>query len=255
MARIGFLGTGAIAEAMVRGLDGLGHDILVSERNAATAQRLARDFAGVSVAANAEVVAQSDIVILCLMSGIAERVLPDLPFRADHKVISVMADMPRDKLAALIPDVADLSLTIPLPSIATGGCPLPVWPDTGSVRAVFGDRNPVIAVESEAALNAHFGACAVSLPVMALLRTGVDWLAAQTGDRAGAEIYVTAMFGAYFAAMRRDGSGGIDTVMADLGTEGGLNDSLCNTMAQAGAPDALLEGLNGLRERLGLPPA
>ena len=255
MARIGFLGTGAIAEAMVRGLDGLGHDILVSERNAATAQRLARDFAGVSVAANAEVVAQSDIVILCLMSGIAERVLPDLPFHADHKVISVMADMPRERLAALIPDVADLSLTIPLPSIATGGCPLPVWPDTGSVRAVFGDRNPVIAVESEAALNAHFGACAVSLPVMALLRAGIDWLAAQTGDRAGAEIYVTAMFGAYFAAMRKDGSGGIDALMADLGTEGGLNDSLRNTMAQAGAPDALLEGLDGLRERLGLPPA
>lgn len=255
MTQIGFLGTGAITEAMVRGMDGAGHDILVSERNAETAQRLARDVAGVSVAANAEVVEGSDVVILCLMPRIAERVLPDLPFRADHQVISVMADMPRDSLAALIPDVAELSLTIPLPSIATGGCPMPVWPDTGSVRKIFGDRNPIIGVESEAALNAHFGACAVSLPVMALLRTGIDWLAAQTGDRAGAEIYVTAMFGAYFAAMRKDGSGEVDALMADLGTEGGLNDSLRNTMAAAGAPDALLEALDGLRARLGLPPA
>lgn len=255
MARIGFLGTGAIAEAMVRGLDGARHDILVSERNAETAARLSNEFACVSVAANTDVVAQSDIVILCLMSGIAERVLPDLPFRADHKVISVMADMPRNRLATLIPDVAELSLTIPLPSIATGGCPMPVWPDTGCVRDVFGGRNPVIGVESETALNAHFGACAVSLPVLALLRTGIDWLADQTGDKTGAEIYVTAMFGAYFAAMRKDGSGEVDALMADLGTEGGLNDSLRNTMARAGAPDALLEGLDGLRARLGLPPA
>lgn len=255
MARLGFLGTGAIAEAMVRGLDGAGYDILVSERNAETAQRLARDVAGVSVATNDEVVARSDIVIACLMADTAERVLPDLPFRTGHKVISVMADMPRDRLAALVPDVSDLSLAIPLRSVATGGCPMPVWPDTGSVRAVFGERNPVIGVESEAALNAHFGACALSLPVMALLRTGIDWLAAQTGDRAAAETYVTAMFGAYFAAMRKDGSGEVDALMADLGTEGGLNDSLRNTMAQAGAPDALMGGLDGLRERLGLPAA
>ena len=34
--RIGFLGTGEITAAMVRGLAGQGHTILVSPRNAAT---------------------------------------------------------------------------------------------------------------------------------------------------------------------------------------------------------------------------
>ena len=52
MARIGFIGTGEITAAMVRGLTGQGHEILVSERNAKTAAALADAFSDVQVAGN-----------------------------------------------------------------------------------------------------------------------------------------------------------------------------------------------------------
>lgn len=75
MARIGFLGTGEIASQMVRGLAGQGHAIMVSDRNADVARSLADDHIEVSIVSNAEVVGQSDIVILCLMAPVARTVL------------------------------------------------------------------------------------------------------------------------------------------------------------------------------------
>ncbi|MFC6584928.1 NAD(P)-binding domain-containing protein [Sulfitobacter aestuariivivens] len=119
--RIGFIGTGEIAGYMVRGLAGRGHQIRVSARNAQKAAALAKEVAGVEVAENAEIVARSDVVFLCLMAGVARDVLPTLPFRADQAVVSVMTDMPLAALHELCAPAVDIACTIPLSAIATGG--------------------------------------------------------------------------------------------------------------------------------------
>ncbi|NJK42539.1 MAG: NAD(P)-binding domain-containing protein, partial [Aquincola sp.] len=85
--RVGFLGTGEITAAMVRGLQGQGHSILVSPRNAVMAATLAAEVPDLTVAPNDEVVAGSDVVFLCLLAPVAFKVLSTLPFRADHTVI------------------------------------------------------------------------------------------------------------------------------------------------------------------------
>ncbi len=88
MARIGFLGTGEIATALVETLAGKGHKIFVSERNVTVSSGLAARFSDVTVAPNDQVVAQSEVVFLCLLAPVAKAVLPDLPFRADHAIVS-----------------------------------------------------------------------------------------------------------------------------------------------------------------------
>lgn len=119
--RLGFLGTGEITAAMVRGLQGQGHAILVSPRNAATAARLAAEMPGVTVAPdNAAVVEGAEVVFLCLLAHVAEEVLPALPFRAGQSVISVMVDAPLARLRALCAPATDIARCIPLPPIARG---------------------------------------------------------------------------------------------------------------------------------------
>lgn len=252
MARVGFLGTGEIASAMVQGLAGQGHTILVSERNADIAAGLSDAFDDVSIAANTDVVGDSDIVVACLMAATARVVLPDLPWRSDHAVISVMVDVPCADLATMCAPAIDIALSIPMPFIARGGCPLPVYPDSSAVRTLFGDRNIVLPVVSEAALNAHFVASALSAPILRLLAEGAQWLAGETGDPAAAEAYVTALFAGY---MHPDGSGQhLAGLLNSLATEGGLNSALRAAVEGAGAPEALRDGMDGLRPRLGLPP-
>lgn len=233
---------------MVRGLKGQGHQILISPRNARVAATLAAEVPGVSIAPNEAVVAGSDVVFLCLLAKVTSDVLPGLPFRKDQAVISVMVDAPLATLRGLCAPASDIAITIPLPPIAQGGCPLPVYPASPALEALFGARNPVIPLTSEAALAAHFGASALCSPILDQIATTAGWLAGFTGDASGAEAYVAAMIRCYLPERARGGE--LATALQSLSTEGGFNATLRAAMAPAKAD--LLRGLDGFRARLGL---
>lgn len=248
MARVGFLGTGEITSAMVRALRGQAHSILISPRNATVAASLAAEVAGVTVAPNEAVVAGSDVVFLCLLARVAEEVLPGLPFRADQTVISVMVDAPLAKLRQLCAPATDIAITIPLPPIAKGGCPLPVYPASPVLESLFGARNPVIPLDSETAIAAHLGVSAICSPIIDQLITAAGWLAAHTGDTHAAEAYVAAMIRCYLP--ERAAEGELAEALQKLSTEGGLNATL--RAAMSGAKADMIRGLDGFSDRLGL---
>lgn len=253
MARIGFIGTGEITAAMVRGLAGRGHAILVSPRNAAMAVMLAAEVQGVTIAPNEQVVEGSDVVFLCLLARVVDQVLPGLPFRADQSIISVMVDAPLARLRQLCAPATDIAITIPLPPIAVGGCPLPVYPASPALAALFGDRNLILPQGSETALNAHLAVSALCSPILDQILSASDWLASLTGDQSAAEAYVTAMIRGYLPERTQAGdlAGDLAGALQKLSTEGGLNATL--RAAMRGAKTDLHRGLDGFRLRLGLP--
>lgn len=246
--RLGFLGTGEITAALVRGLEGQDHAILVSPRNAMVAATLAAEVPGVTIVPNEEVVAQSDVIFLCLLAPVAFEVLPTLPFRAGQTVISVMVDAPLAKLRVLCAPATDIAITIPLPPIATGGCPLPVYPASEILDALYGARNLILPQPSEAALNAHLGASSLCSPILDQLLTATDWLAGHTGNPAAAEAYIAAMIRGYLPD--RAARGALAAALTKLSTEGGLNATLRAAMSPA--KDSLRQGLDGFLPRLGL---
>ncbi|WP_333815392.1 NAD(P)-binding domain-containing protein [Tabrizicola sp.] len=246
--RLGFIGTGEITAAMVRGLKGRGHTILVSPRNAAVAATLAAEVPGVAIAPNEDVVANSDVVFLCLLARVAREVLPTLPFCADQSVISVMVDAPLATLRSLCAPATDIAITIPLPPITTGGCPLPVYPASPALDALFGARNLILPQPSEAALNAHLGASALCSPILDQLLTATEWLTDHTGNPAAAEAYIAAMIRGYLPERAQEGD--LATALKKLSTEGGLNATLRAAMAPA--KQSLRQDLTGFHARLEL---
>lgn len=247
--RLGFLGTGEITTAMVRGLAGQGHRILVSPRNAAIAATLAAEIPEVTILHNDEVVAGSDVLFLCLLARVAEDMLPSLPFHAGHTILSAMVDMPLARLRDLCAPATEIALTIPLPPIAKGGCPIPVYPASLVLQALFGDRNLILPQPSEAALNAHLGASALCSPILDQLLTAVDWLSGHTGNPAAAEAYIATMIRSYLP--ERAAEGDLATALKSLSTEGGLNATLRAAMTASKAD--LRRGLDAFHSRLGLP--
>lgn len=247
--RLGFLGTGEIAAAMLRGLRGQDHDILISPRNAGMAATLAAELPGVTIAPNEDVVAGSDVVFLCLMARVATDLLPTLPFRADQTIISVMVDAPLAKLRALCAPATNIAITIPLPPIADGGCPLPVYPASPVLEQLFGAKNPVLPLRDEVALQAHLGVSALCSPILDQILTAKDWLADYTGDATSAEAYVATMLRCYLPARAKGGE--VATALSALSTEGGLNATLRAAMVPA--KSTLTQALDGFQQRLGLP--
>ena len=219
MSTVGFIGTGHIAAPMARFLAARGHEVIVSERNADTAARLAQNPA-IRVQPNHGVLDACETVILCLRPQIAPGVLDALQFRPYHGIVSVMAGVPRAQLQKLCAPATHFTQTIPLGFLETGGCPLPAYPNADVLASLFAPENPVFAVPSEQALNLHFAICALVPGILDILATGADWLGDATGDADSAEFYATQMVGGFLSSLPRGDAGRLATERDALATEG-----------------------------------
>lgn len=110
--RIGILGLGTIATALVKGIADDDHILTVSRRNAENAADLCGTFANVSVADNQEVVDNSDALFIGLTDNVYRDALSALRFRADQMVISLMAG---PEMAELVAPATLSARMIPLP--------------------------------------------------------------------------------------------------------------------------------------------
>jgi len=252
MARVGFVGTGAIASAMVQALGGQDHSLLVSERSQSRAQALAATYDSVSVADNAGVVAGSDIVILCLPADVARDVLPDLTFREDQTVISVMAGFSLQELAHSCAPATDLAIMIPLPSLPSGVSPIVAFPHSDAIVSLFGKSAQLQFAPSEDALNAHFAATAMLLPIMTQIDVAANWLAAGTDDKPAAERYMSALFASYFKALELDPQMNFETLKAGLSIEGGMNSRLTKSLRDLGVEEKIVATLDQFSDQMRL---
>lgn len=246
---VGFLGTGRIAAPMVKVLARNGHEVLVSERNRQVSAELAAGFENVSIHGNRDVVAGSEVVVICLLASAARTELASLPFRPDHRVISVMAEFALDEIAELIGETQELCVTIPMPFIDAGGCPLAVYPASPTLETLFGAENPVIPVHAEAAMKPHFAATAITSTLLKELSVVRDWLGAHTGHVEDAERYIVLLESGYLDALAKQDAGALDAAVGHLATRGGLNAQLLGHMEDAGTMQALREGLEELLKR------
>jgi len=121
---VGFLGTGAISEAIIRGLcDKANYSdrILISKRSPGRSAKLAHDYDHVEVVAeNASLVEKSDWVIVAVLPGQVEATLAKLTFRSDQKVISLAAGIPLARLSEWVFPCTNVSRAIPMPPIEFG---------------------------------------------------------------------------------------------------------------------------------------
>lgn len=245
MTRIGFIGTGHIAAPMVRHLARKGHEIAVTQRSAEVSAALAADF-GVSVGDPQEVLDASEVVFLCLRPHHAEDVLTPLSFRPDHRVISVMAGVPRDALERLCAPAADFVQTIPLGFLETGGCPLAAFGNDTLLADLFAPENPVVKVADEEALNAHFAICAMVPGILDMMATGAGWLGQRTGDEAAAEFFTTQLLRGFLGAMSEPLAEARDA----LATEGTISLQMTGTLRRDNAHAALVSALDAIGKRL-----
>lgn len=250
MKRIGFIGTGHIAAPMVRFLARKGHQIVVSERNAQTAQRLQAEV-GVTVAPNQAVVDQNDIVFLCVRPPVAEDAIAPLTFRADQQIVSVMSGISLAQLGRLCAPATHISMTIPLGYLAQGGCPLAACPDGQVLAPLFEPENPVISVTDEAAFNKHFAICAFVPGVLDLMATASRWLGEATGDPDQAARYTRALLSGFLNSMPEGGAEVITQERDALATEGTLSLQMTQALQDGGAHAALTGVLTAIGDRLG----
>lgn len=241
--KIGVLGLGTIATALVEGIVGDGHDITVSTRSRENSTRLAERYDNVAVAENQQVVDTSDIVFLGITGDAATNMLEPLRFREGQQVISLMADLRFETTAALVSPATMAARMIPFPAIATGGSPILTYGNRELIDGFFGARNTVFHLENEEELAIYLCGQAILSPALSLVHEAVEWAGDQgVSNREMAEAFLMTLIGSSFL-----GSSCAELFRA-LDTPGGYNQRLRQKMLEAGLGKDLRDGLDSLLE-------
>ncbi|CCH78476.1 NADP oxidoreductase coenzyme f420-dependent [Nostocoides japonicum T1-X7] len=238
--RIGFVGTGVIAKAIVVGLIRSGStpaQITLSPRNAETAAELAALDERIHVSAsNQEVLTASDVVCLAVRPQIVTQVLSDLEFEPRHHVISFVPGLSIEMLHALAGPVERVVRAIPLPAVADGtGCTA-IHPADEVAASIFSALGTAVEVGEEAQYEALQAVTATMASFYAVLEHQARWLVRHGLPYADARAFLSGY--AIGLANETARTGQTFTEMIDyLMTPGGLNEQVHGELTESGAYD------------------
>lgn len=251
---LGFVGTGTITAAMVRGLLSKGGDggrIIVSPRNADTARALADAHPEVMIASgNQEVIDRADIVVLAVRPQIAADVVPALRFRPGQRVISVIAATDRATLLSWIDDGIDLVQAIPLPFVETCDGVTAIYPPHREVAALFDRLGTTVVCNKVEDYRLLAVASATMSLYFGMMGRMVDWLAAHGLPKDDARAYLSAHFLSLSRVAARDQAVSLDRLVEDYATRGGLNEQVWLDFDRTGGSDAIERALSRVHDRI-----
>lgn len=238
--KIGVIGCGVIASAVVQGIANDGHEIIVSERSARYSKDLSDQFASVSVASNQQVIDVSDVVFLGLMADVSKDILPGLDFRDGQKVITFMAGASLEEVDSMVRPARAVALVLPFPGIAQGGSPVLLQGEEPLVRDIFGRSNTVYVTQNAAEMDAYLSAQAVLSPVARLVGDAAGWIEDKVDDAEQAEAFLRHLVASNLENMNSE------TLIEALNAEGGYNQRLRKHMENQGMRGDLRSGLDAL---------
>jgi len=137
--KIGIIGTGTIATAIVTGFchKKTDHEFFLSPRGAKNAASLAAKYSNVRVCSSNQHVLDSAQWIFITLQKSAFDALDELKFIKAHKVLNMAAEMQLPNLRQITGETALLAHVIPLPMIIHGFGPLIVYPKIPEIGELF----------------------------------------------------------------------------------------------------------------------
>lgn len=252
--KIGFIGTGGISEAMIRGMVGYANHlepIFVSRRSSARSARLGEDFQNVTVIdENQEIVDQSDWVVLAVLPSQAGHVIRGLNFSPSHTVISLVAGLEIESLIQQLAPSKDICRIIPLPPIEHGIGPIPLYPNLPAVADFFGKLGTVIPVEQESWFTVFSANSALMANFFEWTAWQARWMEKHGVPREDAARYACSFTTGLAAMTNRSDASQLQGLSSECLTPGGLNEQVLRDSCNMGWFDLLRSPLDAVLSRL-----
>jgi pyrroline-5-carboxylate reductase len=248
----GVLGVGSIARAIVTGLCEDVADpprVLLSPRNAQTSADLAERFPTVTVAAdNQAVLDGSGTVVVCLRQAHAE-LLGRLQWRHDHVVVSAVAGLGIDQLAAWVAPASRVTRSVPMPPVAWRAGLTAVHPPLPEARELFDRLGETLEVPDVQAYEALSATSATLAGFFEYLAVQAAWLEARGIPARDARRYIGATFAGALGSLQAD-EPGFAELAGEYATPGGVNEQVREDLREVGTYDGLRRALDRAHDRL-----
>lgn len=252
--RLGFIGSGAITEAVVTGLMKSRSDVetlVVSPRNSSVASRLDGMFPIVRVGKdNQDVVDSTDIVFLAVRPQIAEEVIGELRFRDDQHVVSFIAAVQIEALARWIDAPVTITRAIPLPFVADLQGATAIYPPHDQIADLFSSLGTAVQSRDLKQYDLFGAASALMGTYFGLLETSARWLEAEGMSYDQASTYLRQLFGGLSHATGASEERSFEAMASDFSTKGGLNEQVFTEFTENGGTKALTLALESVLKRI-----
>lgn len=252
--KLGFVGTGAITEAIVVGALKSALPIAaihLSPRSAAIAERLAAASPLVTVAGdNQHVVDASDTVFLAIRPQIAEEVVRALRFRPEQHVVSLVAAVERQTLFDWIGEPVRLTQAIPLPFVADRQGVTAIYPPDADIAAFFDALGSGVEARTQPEYELLGVASALMGTFFGIQEIGARWLEEKGMPYAQARSYLAPLFESLAKTAARADGPDFETLREEFSTRGGLNEQVFVDFDRNGGARALTDALNGVLARI-----
>jgi pyrroline-5-carboxylate reductase len=251
--RLGFIGSGTIASAMVAGLSSMPDAglIVLSPRNAKIAADLASRFANVRVApTNQAVLDACEVAVLAVRPQIAPEVISELHFRPDHQVLSLIATLPIRQIRPLVAPATSITRAVPLPSVARRQGPTAVYPSSLTIMALFNALGTAVELSSENEFDTFLAATAIMGSYFSFANTVTSWMTRQGIAPENAYLYVGKMLQGLAGASSARPNGNFASLAHEHQTPGGLNEQLLRLVTRDGLFTDLDSALDAVLKRI-----
>jgi pyrroline-5-carboxylate reductase len=254
LPRLGFIGVGSIAEALITGMCAAGEQratFLLSPRNADIAKRLAERFSSVEVAGNNQaVIDASDIIFLAVRPQVAADVLGALEFRPDQRIVSLIATFDVARLRKLVAPASTITRAAPLPAVARRLGPLTLYPPVPEIARLLEGLGQLVQLQNESDLDAFWAVTGLMGSYFGWLDEIAGWLSRQNLEDTQVRPFVAAMFEALAVTAAEHAKDGFDRLAVEHSTPGGLNEQAYRELKAAGWTSLVSQTLDLIHARI-----
>jgi pyrroline-5-carboxylate reductase len=252
--KLGFIGTGALTSAIVTGLKCAADNsvpVLLSPRNKEIGGSLASRYPAVRVAPdNQTVLDNCDTIMLAVRPQIAHDVLAELQFRRGHHVVSLIATLSREEIAALTAPAERMTKALPMPMIAHRLGATIIFPPDSDMAALFGRLGKAIEIENSGEFDALSVVTATYATYFKYLDTIHQWLIDHGVEEAKGHDYIATLFKALATAPETTPDAGFMHLAQDYATRGGLNEQVLRELTTRNVFDLFAESLDDVHRRV-----
>ena len=252
--RLGFIGTGKIASSVITGICNssiIYKNIIVSPRNKKIANNLKKKFKKIKIAKNnQEIINNSDWVFLSVTPTVGEKIIKDLKFRSNQKVISFISTITLSQLKKMIKKKIDIVRAIPLPPISLKEGPVPICPPNKKVKAFFNKLGSTVEIKNEKLSINFWSTSGLMASYYNMLDTISVWLNKRGVKKLDAQKYVTSLFLALSKDAVINSTKDLKLLIKESQTPKGLNEQGLKEMIKKDVYKSVVSTLNSIHKRL-----
>ena len=252
--KLGFIGTGKIASCVITGICNssiIYENIIVSPRNRKIANNLKKKFKKIKIAKNnQEIINNSDWVFLSVTPTVGEKIIKDLKFRSNQKVISFISTITLSQLKKMIKKKIDIVRAIPLPPISLKEGPVPICPPNKKVKAFFNKLGSTVEIKNEKLSINFWSTSGLMASYYNMLDTISVWLNKKGVKKLDAQKYVTSLFLALSKDAVINSTKDLKLLIKESQTPKGLNEQGLKEMIKKDVYKSVISTLNRIHKRL-----